>query len=194
MLATAPERSIRQEYRDQVYLWSDAASTKGLGAYYWDERNSSGQHGSRNSRHNIPNIQPESAFSISLPRYLVRANEHINTKELRAVEQSLLYWGSRWRGKKIVMHIDNRAVVYGLQNLTMRGGSMDVLRRCLLLATNNDLEIEPRWIPTSENALADALSRFDYDRIANLAPQLVQPTCSLRARGFLTFNRPVSQL
>jgi len=89
----------------------------------------------------------------------------------------------------VLMHIDNRAVVYGLENLTIRGNSMDVLRRCLLLAANFDLEIEPRWIPTNENRLADALSRFDYDRITNLVPQLVYPTCSLQARGFLTCNK-----
>jgi len=45
----------------------------------------------------------------------------LNTKELRAVEQALLYWGERWRETKVLMHIDNRAVVYGLENLTMRG-------------------------------------------------------------------------
>jgi len=92
------------------------------------------------------------------------------------------------------MHIDNRAVVYGLENLTMRGRSMDVLRRCLLLEANYDLEIEPRWIPTHENGLADALSRFDYERITNLAPQLVNPRCSLRERGFLTCNKLDSRL
>lgn len=119
---------------------------------------------------------------------MAQANEHINTKQLRAVEQALLYWGDEWRGTKVLMHIDNRAVVYGLENVTIRG-SMDVLRICLLLAANFDLEIEPRWIPTNENGLADALSRFDYDRITNLAPQLVYPTCSLRARGFLTCNK-----
>ena len=129
-----------------------------------------------------------SAFSIALPRFLLRLNEHINTKELRAVEQALLYWGKLWTGTKVVMHIDNRAVVFGLENMTMRGISMDVLRRCLLLAANHDLEIEPCWIPTSGNKLADALSRFDHNRIANLAPVLVDPTCNLRARGFLTFK------
>jgi len=75
--------------------------------------------------------------------------------------------------------VDNRAVDFGLENMTMWGTWMDVLRRCLLLEANHDLEIELRWIRTSENKLADALSRFDYNRIANLAPQLVDPPCNL---------------
>ena len=116
-------------------------------------------------------------------------NEHSNTKEMRAVEQALLYWGKQWQGKKVIMHIDNRAVVHGLENQSIRGSSMDVLRRCLLLATDHDLEIEARWIPTNANTLADALSRFDYEKITNLAPQLIHPTSSLRDRGFLTYSK-----
>ena len=65
---------------------------------------------------------------------------------------------------------------------------MNVLRRCLLLASEYDLDLEARWVSTRENALADALSRSQYDRIADLAPQLLQPTCNLQQRGFLTYN------
>ena len=116
-------------------------------------------------------------------------NEHINTKEMRAVEQAVLYWGKQWQGKKVITHINNRAVVHGLENQTIRGSSMDVLRRCLLLATEHDEEIEARWIPTNANTLADALSRFDYEKITNLAPWLIHPTSSLRDRGFLTYSK-----
>ena len=91
---------------------------------------------------------------------------------------------------KVIMHIDNQVVVHALDNQTIRGGSMDVLRRCLLLATQFDLEIEPRWIPTDQNALAYALSRFDYSRITNLAPQLILPTCNLRDHGYMTHSKP----
>jgi len=192
ILKAGPERSLQQEHRDTVYPWSDPSGTTGLRAYYYDTRNSS-HHGPCSTGTEQPHSSPQSgsAFSIALPRYLARANEHINTKELHALEQALLYWGDQWRGTKVLMHIDNRAVMYELENLTIRGNSMDVLRRCLLLAAYFDLEIEPRWIPTNENGLADALSRFDYNRITNLpvAPQLVYPTCSLRACGFLTCNK-----
>ena len=81
------------------------------------------------------------------------------------------------------MYIDNRAVVHALQNLTIRGATMNMLRRCLLLATQLDLEIDARWIPTNENQLADALSRFDFDKITNLAPQLTSPIYNLRIVG-----------
>ena len=66
---------------------------------------------------------------------------------------------------------------------------MNVLNRCLLLATDHDLEIEARWIPTNANILTDALSRFDYEKITNLAAQLIHPTSSIWDRGFLTYSK-----
>ena len=107
---------------------------------------------------------------------------------MRAVEQVLLYWGREWKGKRLVFHVDNQAVAYGLANGTIRGAPMRILRRCLLLATDYDLDIEARWVSTTENALADALSRADYLRIANIAPQLISPTSNLQRRGFLTYR------
>ena len=164
------------ERRDIVTLWSDAAGTKGLGAFY---TSGSGQQ-----------PEPDAAFSTSLPSYIARAREHINTKEMRAVEQPLLYWRRQWRGSKIIMHVDNRAVAHGLEKQIIRGAPMDVLRRCLLLAAEYDLDLEARWIPTRENPLADVRSRFDYDRIANPASQLIYSTCNLRSRGYLTYSNP----
>ena len=71
---------------------------------------------------------------------------------------------------------------------------MIVLRRCLLLAAEHDLEIEPKWIPTGENILAHALSRFNYDKITNIAPQLTHPICSLQDGRFLISNGQYSHL
>ena len=63
---------------------------------------------------------------------------------MRAVEQAPLYWGRRWMGKRVLLQTDNRTVAYGLANGTTRGGPMQALRRCLHLATENDLELEAR--------------------------------------------------
>ena len=169
-----PERSIANSRREVIRAWSDAASTQGFGGFY--------------IRQNQTHPGPGSAFSIPIPLSLARGREHINTQEMRAVEQVLLHWGSEWKGMTLVIHVDNRAVAHAVSNRTIRGGSMNVLRRCLLLASEYDLDLEARWVSTRENALADALSRSQYDRIADLAPQLLQPTCNLQQRGFLTYN------
>ena len=173
-LAHSPQRSIALRKRKIIRPWSDAASTKGLGEY--------------NTCPAPPYPQPDSVLSIALPSPRVHAREHINTEEKRAVEQILLYMGKSWEGKRLVMHTDNRAVSHGLVNGTIRGASMTVLRWCLLLATEYDLELEPIWISTNENALADVLSRFDHDRVTNLAPQLLPEVCRLPNHGLRRYS------
>jgi len=99
-------------------MWSDAAGTKGLGAFYI---NSYPQQN--------PQPNPRSAFSITLPPHLSGSQEHINTKEMRGVEQALvLHWGKIWKRKRLICHVDNRAVLHGLENQTIRGTTINVLR------------------------------------------------------------------
>ena len=195
VLKIEPVRSILTQRRQIVTMWSAASGSKGLGAYYI-------LGGDKEPRVRNPqsavalahNPMPGMAFSISLPRYITHTCEHINTKEMRAVEQALLHWGKKWQGRKVIVHTHNRAVAYGIANRTNRGGSMVVLRRCLLLAAEHDIEVETEWISTTDNALADALSRFNFEKVADLAPQLLHPTSSLRDLGFLTYRRRASQL
>lgn len=174
ILSGNPEKSIAVRKRATISAWTDAASSQGLGAFYISETGTS--------------VSTDSAFSIPLPTSGPVAREHINTLEMRAVEQAILYWGHTWKGKRVVMYIDNQAVVHGLTNGTMRGAPMEVLRRCLLLATEYDLELETHWIATKDNALADALWRLNTQKIAIIAPQLIHPKCNLRKRGLLMFS------
>jgi len=157
-----------------ISAWTEGASSGGLGASYTRETQTS--------------VNPDSGFSIPLHTTAPEVREHINTLEMRAVEQAMLYWGCALKGKRVVIHIDNQAVVHGLANGTMRGAPMQVLRRCLLLATEYDLELETHWIATKDNALADNLSRLDNQRIANLPPQLTPPKCNLQKCGLLMFS------
>lgn len=48
----------------------------------------------------------------------------------------------------------------------------------LLQAARWDLVLIPRWIPTEENGLADALSRHEWKKTANFAPKLTQKALS----------------
>lgn len=170
------ERLFLPMARKEFAMWTDAAGTKGIGGYYipGDSRENDWQR-----------VCLTRAFALALPRHIENKREHINTKEMRAVEQGLLRWGRLWKGSRVSMHIDNRAVVYGIENQSIRGSTMEVLRRCLLLASKWDIELCPTWIPTTENALADALSRLDRDRIADQAPQLL-PLLDHPKHGFLT--------
>ena len=172
------ERSFQLGARRTFHLWTDAAGVKGLGGYYYPA-------GPNRPDTYLGEVSPAEAFMLVLPRPIQLRQEHINTKEMRAVEQGLLRWGRIWKGARVISHIDNQAVVHGIANLTIRGNTMDILRRCLLLASKHDIKLHPCWIPTEENILADALSHFDREGVANLAPQL-SPLFDHRLHGFLT--------
>lgn len=49
---------------------------------------------------------------------------------------------------------------YRFTHHTFRGASNSTLRKFLLLAAQYDIAIQPRWLPSEDNGLADALSRL----------------------------------
>jgi hypothetical protein len=147
-----------------IQVYSDASSLKGLGGYFLRENETTAE------------LTVEKAFSVALPRHLLqrRPTEHINTRELRAVEQCLLHWGHSWAGHSILFHVDNTVALHGINNGTTRGEPMKILRRLLLLAATFQVhDLQAVWISSEDNALADALSRWDRNRIADLCPQLL---------------------
>ena len=170
------ERQFQPIMRRDFRMWTDASGLKGLGGYFQEDE-----------RAGIHDIQPRAAFMLVLPRHIKRKQEHINSKEMRAVEQGLLRWGGLWKGSRPTLYIDNQAVVHGIKNQTVQGGAVGVLHGCLLLASMYDLELNPCWIPTGNNTLADALSRFDRRTVANIAPQLLSLFVHQKA-GYLTFE------
>lgn len=49
---------------------------------------------------------------------------------------------------------------------------MTPLRDIAMLLATNDVVMSAVWIPTKANELADDLSRFRYEKVANSFPQL----------------------
>jgi len=97
----------------------------------------------------------------------------MNTQEMLAIEQVLMHWASKGKGKALLMHVDNRAVAYGIANWEICGASMQLFRRRWLLRSEYNLEVEALWVPTKENALANPLSPSEYNWIADLARELL---------------------
>ena len=159
-------------------MWMHAAGLKSLGGYYHPA-------GPNRPDTYLCEVSPAKTFMLVPPRPIQLRQEHINTKEMWAVEQGLLRWGRIWKGAWVITHINNQAVVHGIANQTIRGNTMDVLHRCLLLASKNDIEFHPCRIPTEENILAEALSPFNREAVANLAQQR-SPLFAQRLQGILT--------
>jgi hypothetical protein len=76
-------------------------------------------------------------------------------------------WHSHWRGYEVVLHIDNEAVA-----ICLNSGSIDhpptqqLFRLFALLAAEAGFTFHSVWIPTAENPIADALSRFQWLNLA----------------------------
>lgn len=92
-------------------------------------------------------------------------DQHITWKELKAVRLAVQSFLPQLRGRQVLLHEDNQAVVAVLTKLTSRSPPlMDELRRLWAILDVNDIHIRPRYIRSAANVWADKLSReLDYD-------------------------------
>jgi hypothetical protein len=90
--------------------------------------------------------------------------QHITWKELRAARLAIEAFLPQLRGRNVLLHEDNTAVVATLSKLTTRSPvMMTELQRLWHLLDSNDISIRPRYIRSAANIWADSLSR-ELDR------------------------------
>ena len=85
-----------------------------------------------------------------------------------AVLHAFILWHKEWVHGSLTVISDSTAVVNGLTNKSIKGPALHPLRTILLMAAVFDIEIKTRWIPSEENVIADAASRHDFKKLANL--------------------------
>ena len=92
-------------------------------------------------------------------------------KELFPIVLAASLWGHQWSAKRVEFCSDNTAVVEVLRSGTSRDSNLMVLLRHLsLLAARHSFVFTARHIPGKSNAIADAISRFEFQRFHQLAP------------------------
>lgn len=80
--------------------------------------------------------------------------------ELLAHVVAVRIWGPGWKGCEITIHTDNMATYYLLTNGRSRDDRRLRMSRAVATAEiQSQCRLVSRWIPTTENTLADALSR-----------------------------------
>ncbi len=125
----------------------------------------------------IGGIFGSSWFASRVPRRFRKRD--IQFKELYAALQAVLRWGDLWSGQHVVFHIDNEVIVCAIETERNRSRTtMPTLRVLLMLAACLNFSFSSVWLPSKENALADAASRFQYSRLFQLAPSLLPKPCS----------------
>jgi Reverse transcriptase (RNA-dependent DNA polymerase) len=122
--------------------------------------------------------------------------QRIDWKELFAILHTFLLWHEEWQGATVRLACDNSGVVDAINKHSIQGPAILPLQRLFLIAAVYDIEIVPFWVPSEENmVIADAASRYDHERLANLGLQVSQlPRPSdLRRRLSSFFATPSQQ-
>lgn len=92
--------------------------------------------------------------------------------EMFPVVTALTTWGPSLANRRILFHIDNQAVVHIINKQTSKSPEVMVLvRRFVLLTLNFNIIFRAEYIHTKSNAIADSISRCQWERFRTLAPQ-----------------------
>jgi hypothetical protein len=82
-----------------------------------------------------------------------------------AIVHALVLWHTDWAGGHLRLACDNSVVVDAINNRSIRGETVKPLQDVLLIAAIFNIEISAFWIPSAENIVADAASRFDLEKL-----------------------------
>ena len=96
----------------------------------------------------------------------------ISAKELLPILYALVMWGSHWRGRVVVFHCDNMAVVSVVNTGSSRDSTLMHMLRCLFfVAAKFEVQVRAQHIPGIMNVAADALSRNNLPHFLQVVHQ-----------------------
>ena len=111
-------------------------------------------------------------FGVWEPGFIKKHSPSIEYLELYALCIGVMLWGDRMKNRRVVIFCDNMSVVHMVNNSSSSCKNCMYLLR--ILVTNNMIHnrrIFVKHIRTENNILADSLSRLDFKRFWNNAPE-----------------------
>ncbi|KAK3234401.1 hypothetical protein CYMTET_55343 [Cymbomonas tetramitiformis] len=93
-----------------------------------------------------------------------RSSWSINYMELFAVWWAIMLWGHRMSGTTVVVRIDNQSAMYQVGSWWGPVAYLPLLRQIFFVCAQHDIRLQPVYINTKDNLLADLLSRLDMPR------------------------------
>ena len=159
LLPSCPGVRMIQPARPRIILFTDASGSKGIGGWW--------------SHH---------AFSARVPRRF--RSKLIDWKEAYAILFAFAKWTHLWHGHKVVVRCDNATIVSAINSRSIRSNAIDPIQLLFLTAAVDDIEIVAEWLSSEDNWIADALSRFNFDKIADLFPQFRKAENCRREPGY----------
>ncbi|KAG2005332.1 hypothetical protein GB937_008875 [Aspergillus fischeri] len=162
--------------RNITHLYTDA-STTGQGLFFFSSKSTSDCWLAH-----CHQLHPCNAATLALAQV---AHAHINTIEVDAILQGFLLFSHHWLHHTLIIHTDSSTAHTGLSKGFLHGPPNAPLKSLLILAAARDIQIVPRWLPSGENTLADALSRNNLQEVANICPHWQDLSVLNRPRGSL---------
>ena len=104
----------------------------------------------------------EEYFHADFPQYILHRKLHINGLELLTVLVALKIWGSKLKGRKILIYCDNQVSVQVINSGRARSEFLQsCLREIVWIAAVNQFQVKARHISSVDNRLSDLLSRWN---------------------------------
>lgn len=98
--------------------------------------------------------------------------------EIFPVVVALEIWGQQFANKRIIIHTDNKGVMFALNCLSSKSlPVIRLLRYLVLLCLKFNIWIKAKHIPGESNVIADALSRLQMVRFRQLLPKADMMGC-----------------
>ena len=92
--------------------------------------------------------------------------------ELVPVVLAFYLWSKELANKKIILHIDNQALLSVLNKRSSKSKMvMSLVRPLVLICMQYNLFFRAVYIPTKLNIIADSISRKQWDRFRQAAPR-----------------------
>lgn len=92
------------------------------------------------------------------------SDSNINLKELWPVVAGIKCWGKCWSGKYVLLHTDNTQVVSMIASGRSKNAqAVCLLRKLFWICVIYKIDLRAFYINTSDNVLADKLSRLSPD-------------------------------
>lgn len=96
----------------------------------------------------------------------------ITLLELVPILLAFLTWGAYLKGKKILLHCDNMALVHIVNKKACRNDKVLILlRELVLVLLINNIQLKAVHISSSKNEISDAISRLQFGRLMKLLPE-----------------------
>jgi hypothetical protein len=156
--------------RIQYHLYTDASTSTGYGGFYFRCDPATHPTPCRQWTSHSTSLLQDHVYAASPPSE--QCNSHINVLEVLAIADAFAKWASHWQHGTVHVHTDNTVALAGLKNKSLVGPANLLLRQLLTQAASFDIHLQSLWLPSAENALADALSRFDWTTVEFHCPQL----------------------